>query len=119
MSSSCWAPACSAVQSEPADQFRSGLALIGFAIAPFAPLMSSETPGLVGSAHTANAMGLQFTGASLGMALLPWLGGILAETLGLEGRSPAIRLPDRANHLPALRGDRLGATFKRPVVKPS
>lgn len=61
-----------------------GLALIGFSIAPFAPLMASDTPGRVGSAHTANAMGLQFTGASLGMALLPWLGGILAETVGLE-----------------------------------
>ena len=61
-----------------------GLALIGFAIAPFAPLMASDTPGLVGSAHTANAMGLQFTGASLGMAVLPWLGGMLAETVGLE-----------------------------------
>ena len=46
--------------------------------------MASGTPGLVGSAHTANAMGLQMTGASLGMALLPWLGGILAETVGLE-----------------------------------
>ena len=61
-----------------------GLALIGFSIAPFAPLMSSDTPRRVGSAHTANAMGLQFTGASLGMALLPWLGGVLAETVGLE-----------------------------------
>ena len=61
-----------------------GLALIGFAIAPFAPLMASDTPGRVGGAHSANAMGLQFTGASLGMALLPWLGGILAETVGLE-----------------------------------
>lgn len=61
-----------------------GLALIGFSIAPFAPLMTSNTPALVGSGHTANAMGLQLTGASLGMALLPWLGGILAETVGLE-----------------------------------
>lgn len=61
-----------------------GLALIGFSIAPFAPLMTSNTPVLVGSGHTANAMGLQLTGASLGMALLPWLGGILAETVGLE-----------------------------------
>jgi fucose permease len=61
-----------------------GLAMIGFSIAPFAPLMASDTPGRVGGAHTANAMGLQFTGASLGMALLPWLGGILAETVGLE-----------------------------------
>lgn len=59
-----------------------GLALIGFAIAPFAPLMSSDTPGRVGNSHTANAMGIQFTGASLGMALLPWLGGVLVEALG-------------------------------------
>ena len=61
-----------------------GLAMIGFAIAPFAPLMASDTPGRVGSAHTANAMGVQFTGASLGMAFLPWLAGVLAETYGLE-----------------------------------
>lgn len=61
-----------------------GLAMIGFAIAPFAPLMASDTPGRVGNAHTANAMGLQFTGASLGMAVLPWLAGVLAEAHGLE-----------------------------------
>ncbi len=61
-----------------------GLALIGFSLAPFSPLMASDTPGRVGRAHTANAMGLQFTGASLGMALLPWLAGVLAETFGLE-----------------------------------
>ena len=61
-----------------------GLVLIGFAIAPFAPLMTSDTPGRVGNAHVANAIGFQFTGASLGMALLPWLTGILAENLGLQ-----------------------------------
>ena len=61
-----------------------GLALIGFAIAPFAPLMASDTPARLGSGHTANAIGLQFFGASLGLALVPWLGGILAETVGLE-----------------------------------
>ncbi len=61
-----------------------GLAIVGFSIGPFAPLMASDTPPRVGSAHLANAMGLQFTGASLGMAFLPWLGGILAESLGLE-----------------------------------
>ena len=61
-----------------------GLASIGFAIAPFAPMMTSDTPGRVGQAHVANAIGLQFTGASLGMALLPWLAGVLAETQGLE-----------------------------------
>ena len=61
-----------------------GLALIGFSIAPFAPLMSSDTPGRVGRGHTANAIGLQFTGASIGMAFLPWLAGALAEQVGLD-----------------------------------
>lgn len=61
-----------------------GLALVGFCIAPFAPLMTSDTPGRVGQIHTANAIGLQFTGASVGMAFLPWLAGVLAENVGLE-----------------------------------
>ena len=61
-----------------------GLAIIGFGIGPFAPLMTSDTPGRVGQAHTANAIGLQFTGASIGMAFLPWLAGVLAEQIGLE-----------------------------------
>lgn len=61
-----------------------GLALIGFCIAPFAPLMASDTPGRVGRPHTANAIGLQFTGASIGMAFLPWLAGALAEKVGLD-----------------------------------
>ncbi len=61
-----------------------GLALIGFSIAPFAPIMFSDTPARVGQSHIANAVGFQFTGASLGMALLPWMAGVLAETQGLE-----------------------------------
>lgn len=61
-----------------------GLVLIGFCIAPFSPLMASDTPGRVGTGHVANAIGFQFTGASLGMAIMPWLAGILAETFGLE-----------------------------------
>ena len=61
-----------------------GLMLIGFSVAPFAPLMFSDTPGRVGQVHTANAVGFQFTGASLGMAVLPWLAGTLAEAQGME-----------------------------------
>jgi fucose permease len=61
-----------------------GLAIMGFTVAPFAPLMTSDTPGRVSTAHTANAIGFQFTGAGIGMALLPWLGGVLAEAVGLE-----------------------------------
>ena len=61
-----------------------GLAIIGFTVAPFAPLMTSDTPRRVGLAHTANTVGFQFTGAGLGMALLPWLAGALAERFGFE-----------------------------------
>ena len=65
-----------------------GLAIIGFAIAPFAPMMTSDTPTRVGTAHTANSIGFQFTGAGIGMALLPWLGGVFGETFGLETIPP-------------------------------
>ena len=61
-----------------------GLAIIGFTIAPFAPVMSSDTPGRVGIFHTANTIGFQFTGAGLGIAFLPWLAGVIAEQFGLE-----------------------------------
>ena len=60
------------------------LAIIGFTIAPFAPLMTSDTPRRMGTAHSTNAIGFQFTGGGLGMALSPWLAGWLAEHLGLE-----------------------------------
>ncbi len=93
-----------------------GLALIGFSIAPFAPLMASDTPWRVGSAHTANAMGLQFTGASLGMALLPWLGGLLAETVGLEIIPQFVFLIALITFL--LYEGIVWRDFKRPVAKP-
>jgi len=94
-----------------------GLAMIGFSIAPFAPLMASDTPGRVGGAHTANAMGLQFTGASLGMALLPWLGGILAETVGLEVIPQFVFLIALITFL--LYEGIVWRDFKRPVARPS
>ena len=65
-----------------------GLAMIGFTVAPFAPVMSSDTPGRVGIFHTANTIGFQFTGAGVGIAFLPWLAGVLAEYFGLETIPP-------------------------------
>lgn len=69
-----------------------GLAIIGFTVAPFAPLMVSDTPLRVGKAHTANTVGFQFTGVGIGLALLPWLAGVLAETFGLEVIPPFLLL---------------------------
>jgi fucose permease len=65
-----------------------GLALMGFSLAPLFPLSISNTPSQVGSEHAANAIGFQVAAASLGIAALPGLGGILAENLGLETIGP-------------------------------
>lgn len=65
-----------------------GLALMGFSLAPIFPLSISNTPKQLGSTHAANAIGLQVAAASLGLAALPGLGGVLAENLGLESIGP-------------------------------
>jgi fucose permease len=65
-----------------------GLAIMGFSLAPIFPLSISNTPKQLGPAHAANAIGLQVAAASLGLAALPGLGGVLAENLGLESIGP-------------------------------
>jgi fucose permease len=68
-----------------ADLFSSlGLALMGLSMASLFPLAISATPRRVGVAHAANAIGFQIAAAGLGFALLPALGGVLSEKLGLE-----------------------------------
>lgn len=61
-----------------------GLALMGFCISILFPTVLSETPRRFGAAHSANAIGLQIGSSGLGIALLPGLGAVLAERLGLE-----------------------------------
>lgn len=61
-----------------------GLALLGFSMAPLFPLSISDTPRQIGGRHAPNAIGFQVAAASLGIAVLPGLGGVLAERLGLE-----------------------------------
>ena len=65
-----------------------GLALLGFALAPLFPLSISDTPRQIGARHAPNAIGFQVAAASLGIAVLPGLGGFLAERLGLEVIGP-------------------------------
>ena len=65
-----------------------GLALIGFSVAPLFPSMVSDTPKRLGAAHAPNAIGFQVSAASLGIAILPGLAGVLAENLGLEVIGP-------------------------------
>jgi fucose permease len=65
-----------------------GLALLGFALAPIFPLSISDTPRQLGARHAPNAIGFQVAAASLGIAVLPGLGGVLAERVGLETIGP-------------------------------
>jgi fucose permease len=65
-----------------------GLALIGFSVAPLFPSQISITPQRVGTGHAANAIGFQVAAASLGIASLPGLAGVLAENAGLETIGP-------------------------------
>jgi fucose permease len=61
-----------------------GVALIGFAIAPIFPGMTSGTRQRVGDRFTANTIGMQMAASSLGAASVPSLVGVLARGISLE-----------------------------------
>jgi fucose permease len=65
-----------------------GLAIIGFALAPIFPLLTTNTPQRLGSDHATNAIGFQVGAASLGIAGLPALAGYLVTGAGLEVVGP-------------------------------
>lgn len=71
----------------PATSFI-GLALMGFSCAAIFPLLTSDTPQRVGPAHAPNTVGFQIAASSLGLALLPGLAGVLADSIGLETVGP-------------------------------
>jgi fucose permease len=60
------------------------LTAIGFAYAPMYPAMVSTTLKRVGAEHFNNAMGLQVTGASLGITVLPATIGVIASNTTLS-----------------------------------
>jgi fucose permease len=66
-----------------------GLAAAGFVIGPIFPLLISTTPDRVGK-HANNAVGIQVSAASLGIAALPALAGVLAERIGIDSIAPFI-----------------------------
>jgi fucose permease len=67
-----------------------GLAIMGFAMAPIFPTLIAVTPRLLGNRQASNAIGMQVAFAGLGVAVLPWLAGILAARTSLEVISPFI-----------------------------
>jgi fucose permease len=60
------------------------VALIGFAIAPIFPAMTSGTSQRVGTHYAANTIGLQMAASGLGTAIIPSLLGVLARQFSLE-----------------------------------
>lgn len=69
-----------------------GLALSGLAQAPIFATLISNMPKLVGRDHTSNAIGYVVGAAGIGLAILPWIAGILAERISLEAIPPFILL---------------------------
>ena len=61
-----------------------GVALTGFAIAPIFAGLVSSTSQRVGERFAANTIGMQMSGASLGIAIIPGLVGVLAQNFSLE-----------------------------------
>lgn len=68
------------------------IAALGFTFGPVFPLLISATPERVGEAHSANAVGIQISLASVGWAVLPAVAGFLARRRGLEVVPPFLLL---------------------------
>ena len=60
------------------------VALIGFAVAPIFPALTSGTSNRVGAHFAANTIGMQMAAAGLGVAAGPALIGIIARQTSLE-----------------------------------
>ncbi|WP_372422536.1 MFS transporter [Salinarimonas chemoclinalis] len=61
-----------------------GIVLLGLACAPIFPMLMSRTPARLGAALSAHAIGFQVSAAMLGGVIFPALGGLLADTIGLD-----------------------------------
>jgi fucose permease len=60
------------------------LPLIGFGLASIYPSLMTRTTQRLGTAMSAHAIGFQVGAATLGIAVLPGLAGLMAERAGLE-----------------------------------
>lgn len=67
-----------------------GLVLLGFGQAPLFPILVTNTPRYVGKVNANDAIGFQIAGASLGVAVIPSLIGVLASLSSLDVVAPTI-----------------------------
>jgi fucose permease len=76
--------------ASPAPVELATLALLGILLAPVFPALVTLTPDHFGSAHTANAVGIQVGTSVVGGAGLPALMGVLAQAFGYEVLVPTL-----------------------------
>lgn len=67
-----------------------GLVVCGLAMAPIFPSLIATTPARVGLRQTANTVGVQIAGATLGASLVPAATGVIVGRLGLEVVAPVV-----------------------------
>jgi fucose permease len=67
-----------------------GLVVCGLAMAPIFPSLIATTPARVGLRQTANTVGMQIAGATLGASLVPAATGVIVGRLGLEVVAPVV-----------------------------
>lgn len=67
-----------------------GLALLGFVQAPIFPLLVGDTQKRLGPTLAPHAIGFQIAAASVGIALVPALAGVLAQNAGVNSIAPFI-----------------------------
>ncbi|HVL23638.1 MAG TPA: MFS transporter [Thermomicrobiales bacterium] len=63
--------------------FQGGLILFGLAMAPLFPTLMSLTPVRLGTSVSLHTIGFQVSAATVGIATIPTLGGVLAERTSL------------------------------------
>lgn len=69
-----------------------GLGVLGFALAPIFPGLMTLTPRRIGVDAAAHAVGFQVSAATLGVAVVPSVAGLLSQWLGLSAIPPLVVL---------------------------
>lgn len=69
-----------------------GLPIAGIGFAAVFPALIAVTPARMGPSNSTRAIGYQFAAATLGVATIPWILGVLAENSGLQVLAPGLFL---------------------------
>ena len=77
---------------DPAGLGAVGLPITGLGLAAIFPALVSLTPTRIGRDRSTTTVGYQLAAATLGVAVIPWVLGVVAESRGLEALAPGLFL---------------------------